>query len=151
MTWLSVYCTCDYRITANSITKAMINLKAFRKANRIKQEDLANYLKVSRGFISLVEIGSSKLPEDKLEKILANEFGWDTTMLVVDTPSATSVSAKATGNSTASVNIGSNNGNNSTELALLRAEVESLKTQLAKAEAEKEKYWELIDKLMKQK
>lgn len=126
----------------------MINLKAFRKANRIKQEDLANYLKVSRGFISLVEIGSSKLPEDKLEKILANEFGWDTTMLLSD-PYNASISAKATGNSSANVNIGSHNRNDSTELALLRAEVESLKAQLAKAEAEKEKYWEMIQKLMK--
>lgn len=126
----------------------MINLKAFRKANRIKQEDLAKYLKVSRGFISLVEIGSSKLPEDKLEKILANEFGWDTTMLLSD-PYNASISAKATGNSSANVNIGSHNRNDSTELALLRAEVESLKAQLAKAEAEKEKYWEMIQKLMK--
>lgn len=126
----------------------MINLKAFRKANRIKQEDLAKYLKVSRGFISLVEIGSSKLPEDKLEKILANEFGWDTTMLLSD-PYNASISAKATGNSSANVNIGSHNRNDSTELALLRAEVESLKAQLKKAEAEKEKYWEMILKLMK--
>lgn len=126
----------------------MINLKAFRKANRIKQEDLAKYLKVSRGFISLVEIGSSKLPEDKLEKILANEFGWDTTMLLSD-PYNASISAKATGNSSANVNIGSHNRNDSTELALLRAEVESLRAQLAKAEAEKEKYWEMIQKLMK--
>ena len=126
----------------------MINLKAFRKANRIKQEDLAKYLKVSRGFISLVEIGSSKLPEDKLEKILANEFGWDTTMLLSDHYNA-SISAKATGNSSANVNIGSHNRNDSTELALLRAEVESLRAQLAKAEAEKEKYWEMIQKLMK--
>lgn len=127
-----------------------INLKAFRKTNRIKQEDLANYLKVSRGFISLVEIGSSKLPEDKLEKILANEFGWDTTMLLAE-PHNASISAKASGNSSANVNIGSHNGGNATEIALLRAEVESLKAQLAKAEAEKDKYWELIDKLMKQK
>ena len=126
----------------------MINLKAFRKANRIKQEDLAKYLKVSRGFISLVEIGYSKLPEDKLEKILANEFGWDTTMLLSD-PYNASISAKATGNSSANVNIGSHNRNDSTELTLLRAEVESLRAQLAKAEAEKEKYWEMIQKLMK--
>lgn len=125
-----------------------INLKAFRKTNRIKQEDLANYLKVSRGFISLVEIGSSKLPEDKLEKILANECGWDTTMLLAE-PHNASISAKASGNSSANVNIGSNNGVNATEIALLRAEVESLRAQLEKAEAEKEKYWEMIQKLMK--
>ena len=126
----------------------MIDLKGFRKANKIKQEELAKYLKVSRGFISLVEIGSSKLPEDKLEKILANECGWDTTMLLAE-PHNASISAKASGNSSANVNIGSNNGVNATEIALLRAEVESLRAQLEKAEAEKEKYWEMIQKLMK--
>lgn len=126
----------------------MIDLKGFRKANKIKQQELAKYLKVSRGFISLVEIGSSKLPEDKLEKILANECGWDTTMLLAE-PHNASISAKASGNSSANVNIGSNNGVNATEIALLRAEVESLRAQLEKAEAEKEKYWEMIQKLMK--
>lgn len=132
------------------IRQQTINLKAFRKANKLTQANLANILGLSRSFISQVEAGYSKFPEDHLQTLFANP-NYDTSMLVVDTPSATSVSAKATGNSTASVNIGSNNGNNSTELALLRAEVESLKAQLAKAEAEKEKYWELIDKLMKQK
>ena len=126
----------------------MIDLKGFRKVNKIKQQELAKYLKVSRGFISLVEIGSSKLPEDKLEKILANECGWDTTMLLAE-PHNASISAKASGNSSANVNIGSNNGVNATEIALLRAEVESLRAQLEKAEAEKEKYWEMIQKLMK--
>lgn len=126
----------------------MIDLKSFRKANGLKQQDLANILGLSRSFISQVEAGYSKFPEDHLQTLFANP-NYDTSMLVVDTPSTNSVSAKATGNSTASVNIGSNNGNNSTELALLRAEVESLKAQLAKAEAEKEKYWEMIQKLMK--
>ena len=125
----------------------IINLKAFRKANGLKQQDLANILGLSRSFIAQIECGASKLPDNYLQALLANK-DYDTSMLVVDTP-ANSVSAKATGNSTASVNIGSHNRNDYTELALLRAEVESLKAQLEKAEAEKEKYWELIQKLMK--
>ena len=126
----------------------MIDLKGFRKANKLTQADLAELIGISRSFIGQIECGASKLPDNYLQALLANK-DYDTSMLVVDAPSANSVSARATGNSTASVNIGSNNGNNSTELALLRAEVESLKTQLAKAEAEKEKYWEMIQKLMK--
>lgn len=125
-----------------------INLKAFRKANKLTQANLAEIIGISRSFIGQIECGASKLPDNYLQALLANK-DYDTSMLVVDAPSANSVSAKATGNSTASVNIGCNNGNNTTELALLRAEVESLKTQLAKAEAEKEKYWEMIQKLMK--
>ena len=126
----------------------MIDLKGFRKANKLTQADLAELIGISRSFIGQIECGASKLPDSYLQALLANK-DYDTSMLVVDAPSANSVSAKATGNSTASINIGSNNGNNSTELALLRAEVESLKTQLAKAEVEKEKYWEMIQKLMK--
>ena len=126
----------------------MIDLKGFRRANKLTQADLAELIGISRSFIGQIECGASKLPDSYLQALLANK-DYDTSMLVVDAPSANSVSARATGNSTASVNIGSNNGNNSTELALLRAEVESLKTQLAKAEAEKEKYWEMIQKLMK--
>ena len=126
----------------------MIDLKGFRKANKLTQADLAELIGISRSFIGQSECGASKLPDSYLQALLANK-DYDTSMLVVDAPSANSVSARATGNSTASVNIGSNNGNNSTELALLRAEVASLKAQLAKAEAEKEKYWEMIQKLMK--
>ena len=126
----------------------MIDLKGFRKANKLTQADLAELIGISRSFIGQIECGASKLPDNYLQALLANK-DYDTSMLVVDTLSANSVSAKATGNSTASVNIGSNNGGNATEIALLRAEVASLKAQLAKAEAEKEKYWEMIQKLMK--
>ena len=43
---------------------------------RLEESELAEYLGVSRGFISLVETGSSKLPERLVDKLLKNKNGW---------------------------------------------------------------------------
>lgn len=51
------------------IIENFIDLAAFRKANNMSQEDLAELLGTSRGFISMIESGRSKLPEDKLQSI----------------------------------------------------------------------------------
>ncbi len=59
----------------------MIDLKAFRKANSITQVDLADYLGVGQGFISQIEKGSRPLPKENISRLLANPFGWDTSML----------------------------------------------------------------------
>ena len=58
-----------------------IELKKFRKSNKLTQIDIATYLGVSREFISMVEHGKSKLPLNHLEKIFSNEKGWDVSML----------------------------------------------------------------------
>ena len=60
----------------------MVDLHAFRKANKLKQEDLAKYLNTTRAFISMVETGASKLPPEKLSLLLNNTQGWETKMLV---------------------------------------------------------------------
>lgn len=60
----------------------MADLRAFRKANKLKQEDLAKYLNTTRAFISMVETGASKLPPEKLSLLLNNTQGWETSMLV---------------------------------------------------------------------
>lgn len=59
----------------------MIDLKAFRKANSITQNDLAAFMGVGQGFISQIEKGDRPLPKEYISKLLANEFGWDTSML----------------------------------------------------------------------
>lgn len=59
----------------------MIDLKAFRKANSITQVDLAYYLGVGQGFISQIEKGARPLPKENISKLLANPYGWDTSML----------------------------------------------------------------------
>lgn len=63
----------------------MIDLKAFRRINSITQVDLASYLEVGQGFISQIEKGSRPLPKEIMSKLLANPYGWDTSMLV-DSP-----------------------------------------------------------------
>lgn len=60
----------------------MVDLHAFRKVNKLKQEDLAKYLNTTRAFISMIETGVSKLPSEKLSLLLNNTQGWDTKMLV---------------------------------------------------------------------
>lgn len=60
----------------------MADLRAFRKANKLKQEDLAKYLNTTCAFISMVETGVSKLPPKKLSLLLNNTQGWETSMLV---------------------------------------------------------------------
>lgn len=51
----------------------------FLRKNRIKQKDIAEYLKVSPQFISSLCKGGRPLPVDKLDLIKANSK-WDTTM-----------------------------------------------------------------------
>lgn len=55
------------------------NLRRFREENHLSQRALAEYLGVTCGFISLIEHGRSKLPDDKLKKLLndgKNNKGW---------------------------------------------------------------------------
>ena len=118
----------------------MPDLKGFRKDNGLTQSDLAEYLGggVDKGFISQIEHGTRKLPNAQLAKLLSNTMGWDTSMLQVDPP--TSISAKATGNSSARVEIGSRNKNycpevsgdteKDTRIAVLEKENEMLREQL---------------------
>ncbi len=63
-----------------------IDLKAFRKANRLSQAKLAEYLGVGQGFISQIEAGERPLPMNLLDKILGNK-DWNTTGIVPERPS----------------------------------------------------------------
>lgn len=58
-----------------------IDLKAFRKANSISQVELAEYLGVGQSFISQIEKGNRPMPKEYISTILANAYGWDTSML----------------------------------------------------------------------
>ncbi len=50
----------------------MFDLRLFRKANGITQQAVAEYLGVSKQFITQIETGKVALPTDKLKKILDN-------------------------------------------------------------------------------
>lgn len=59
-----------------------VYVTAFRQRNRILQKDLAEYLGVSRSYISLVESGRSNLSEENIDKIFDNPYHWNTDDLV---------------------------------------------------------------------
>lgn len=59
----------------------MIELKEFRKANNLTQDELGDYLGIKKSFISRIEHGMALLPEDKFKKLLDNTKGWDVTVL----------------------------------------------------------------------
>lgn len=117
----------------------MVDLHAFRKVNKLKQEDLAKYLNTTRAFISMIETGASKLPPEKLSLLLNNTQGWDTKMLV------DSGDIYAGNNNAGDVNvqIGQNRAGNRpkdgdavTQMAVLEKENEMLREQLKDKEAQ---------------
>ena len=57
------------------------DLKEFRIVNNLTQTELGDYLGVQKGFISKIENGRDKLPEQKFRKLIGNPHGWDTSML----------------------------------------------------------------------
>jgi len=59
----------------------MSELKTFRKVNNLLQKDVADYLGVSREYISMVESGKASLPYNHLRKLLVNDRGWDVSSL----------------------------------------------------------------------
>lgn len=58
-----------------------IDLKAFRKANNLTQEQLGDYLGIKKSFVSTIESGKDPMPKAKLSKLLSNPYNWDTSML----------------------------------------------------------------------
>lgn len=63
---------------------SLLQLKSFRKWNDLSQDQVAEFLKVSRPFISNVEKGLNKLADDKIDAILfdSGRYGWDSSPLV---------------------------------------------------------------------
>lgn len=54
-------------------TDETFNLRLFRKANKLTQDDVADYLSVSKAFISQVETGKVSLPDAQYLRIIKNE------------------------------------------------------------------------------
>lgn len=60
----------------------MADLKAFRKANKLTQEQVAEYLGIKKPFICKIETGREAFPDKHLQKLLDNAFGWDVSSLI---------------------------------------------------------------------
>lgn len=109
----------------------MADIKAFRKANALKQEDLARYLGVNRTYISLVETGSSKLSSDKLNMLLNNEQGWSTDALRQERHAGIEIHGNGCNNSgmTNTINNGTTSDKDVT-IAVQAREIELLRQQI---------------------
>lgn len=55
-------------------------LKRFCTVNNVKQKELADYLGVTKGYMSSVFNGRDRLSTSKLTKLLQNNMGWDVSM-----------------------------------------------------------------------
>lgn len=61
-----------------------VDLKAFRRVNNLTQAKLGEYLGINKSFISTIESGKDPMPKEKLSKLINNPYGWDTSMLTVE-------------------------------------------------------------------
>lgn len=153
----------------------MFDLKGFRKANKISQVELADYLGIGQGFVSQMENGARPVPDQIVEKLMSNKK-W-----MVDGTIASSlggndvpreedlaVECEALRNKVAMLETiiltlqqqivgkdGKNREKNirkitedlSGDLLALRKENEMLRQQLEEVRTQNEKYWTMIEKL----
>lgn len=112
----------------------MTDFEIFMKNNKLKQSDLADYLKVSQAYISQIKRGLRGLPDDTLAYIKANK-SWDTSMLREGGSriSVGNVTARASGNGSVATSIGCGSPEHRTdEVAELRRQIDELKAQNAR-------------------
>ena len=124
----------------------MVRIKEFRQRNGLTQTELGDYLGMKKSFISKIENGKEKLPQEKFLKLINNSYGWDVSMLIeegsiINNQNGTHIG----GNNTVTMSTG--NCALEKENASLRKENELLRSQLEKIEAEKQEYWEMIKRL----
>ena len=74
-------------------------LDEFLYKNRLKSSDLVEYWGVTKGVVSQILNGTTKLPTKRLEELLNNPNGWDVSMLtdrqpenaMVETPETSTI------------------------------------------------------------
>lgn len=77
----------------------MERLRQFRKINGLTQDNLGDYLGIKKSFLSRIEGGKEKMPADKFRKLLNNDKGWDTSMLIEDSRENLEIQEKFKNNS----------------------------------------------------
>ena len=110
-------------------------LRKFRIQNKLLQKEIADYLGVSRNFISIIESGKSSLPREQWQKLVNNDQGWNTSALLEsDQPSDNSNNGNITKignlsgetNSPTTVN---NNGGSAELMKVIEQQREQIKAQ----------------------
>lgn len=119
----------------------IVDLKGFRSANNLSQQDVADFLGVSRSFVGQVESGFSKLPKDKIDKLGANNRGWDVSLLLVDGTHL------GDGDRAAEIESRLLKSFKADEREMYKKYIELLSIRVEELKAQNEKYWEMICKL----
>jgi hypothetical protein len=112
----------------------MTDFEVFIKANNLQKQAVAEYLGVSRAFITQLCQGLRELPSERLALIKANK-SWDTSMLREGGSriSVGNVTARASGNGSVATSIGCGAQDSRTEeVAELRRQIDELKAQNAR-------------------
>lgn len=156
----------------------MFDLKGFRKANKISQVELADYLGVGQGFISQMENGDRPIPDQIANKIMSNP-AWLVEGMVASSLNGQKISeeedlkneCEALRNKVAQLEqtivtmaqqvtgqdfIEQNGGNNNigkiacvNENVALKKEIEVMSRQIEDLMRTNKEYWEMIKELMK--
>lgn len=125
------------------------DFKNFRKVNGLKQEEIADFLGVSKAFLSQVENSKRALPPAQLSKLLDNPYNWDTRMLLIDDQTnnanrgAIQIQQNGLQNKIGKV---LSQQDSEKEIAL-RKENEILRQRIDDLKAENDKLWKMIEKL----
>lgn len=117
----------------------MIELKQFRLANQLTQDQLGEFLGMKKSYISKIEHGKERLPYLKHKKLMENLEGWDISML----PPATldnCIMQNGVENTATLYNKGVSSA--------LKAENEAIKRELEMVKAERDRYWDALCKFM---
>lgn len=131
----------------------MNGLRAFLLFNELSQQELADFLGISKGQMSKLVSGTAKLQSEQLSKILSNDCGWNTEFLT--NPMWEDMAAWKHVAESGSIAIQQNGKKNkigtisgeSGEVLSLRKENEMLRAQVDELRAQNEKYWNMIEKL----
>ena len=123
-----------------------IDIKAFRKANSLNQKDLATYLDISREFISQVENGKSRLPVAKIQRLLSNDCGWNTSMLVSPASISNDSGVVINGANSLSNSPIDNSRISAEAIDLLRSQIELLSGLLKEKDEQIKKLLSIIEK-----
>lgn len=131
----------------------MNGLRAFLLFNELSQQELADFLGISKGQMSKLVSGTAKLQSEQLSKILSNDCGWNTEFLT--NPMWEDMTAWKQVAESGSIAIQQNGKKNKIgqisgelgEILSLRKENELLRAQVEQLTSQCDKYWRMIEKL----
>lgn len=112
-------------------------LRKFRIQNKLLQKEVADYLGVSRNFISIIESGKSSLPREHWQRLVNNDQGWDASALLEsDLPADHPIRGNVTrignisGVTNSPTSVNNNGGGESAELMrVIAQQTEQIKAQ----------------------